>query len=332
VNDSPFPVQRSLLSAAALTERVLANYDLPGSPACHFWRRSINDLYLVKAEGARFVLRVSPANWRSHQHLVVEIDLLNYLHRNQLSVPRPIRCRDGAHVQTLNAPEGPRHAILFTFVPGAAQRATETNSQRYGQAIARFHTVTDGYPAGATGFRFEPADMVNESLAHLQPLFGGHRSDYEYLLEIATGLKGAADKLPRGAPAYGLCHGDVNDGNFLLGDGDQWALLDFEYFGYGWRVLDIATFLNNQLYQLGGRQGAQAILEAFLEGYQSVRPLGQAELEAIPSFVVLRQLWLLGRGARFQPNIGLSMFEEWVFDRCLPLIREWVADPWRSSG
>ena len=325
MNESPFPVQRSLLSAAALAERVLVGYELVGMPTCHFWRRSINDLYLVEAGGTKLVLRIAPANWRSLEQVAAEIDLLRYLQQKQIAVPGPIRHRDGTYIQTLHAPEGPRYAVLFTFVPGVPPDPTEGQAHRFGQAIAHLHTVTDGYPADREGFRFEPGDMVDEPLARLGPLFAEHEDDLAYLWDIADGLKRAAGRLPREAPAYGLCHGDVNTGNFHLCGDDEWALLDFEYFGYGWRVFDVATFTNNQIHQLGRTERTRRIVEAFLEGYGSVRTLSQAELEALPAFVVLRQIWLMGIGARNLPTMGTSPFEGWVFGKCMPFIRAWMA-------
>jgi Ser/Thr protein kinase RdoA (MazF antagonist) len=336
MNQSPFPVQRSLLSAAALDERVLpgydlAGYDVAGLPTCHFWRRSINDLYLVQAGETRLVLRISPTGWRTYENLAAELELLDFLHQNRIVVPRPLRQKDGEYIVSLTAPEGRRYAVLFTFVPGTPHRPSATDSHCYGRAIAHLHAVTDSYPADRPGFRFEAAGMVDEPLARLRPLFAGHENDFDYLLEIAADLRQAAGKLPRRAPEYGLCHGDVNDNNLLL-DGDRWALLDFEYFGYGWRVFDLATFVDNQTYQLGRTAQAGRVLDAFLDGYQSLRPLSQAELDVLPSFVMLRQLWILGTGARCYPNVGSSLFEHWVFERVMPLIREWMADPWKPSG
>lgn len=326
MKESSFPVQRSLLSSSALAKWMSANYDLSSSPTCQFWRRGINDLYLVKGGGTKLVLRVSPAGWRSYKHLAAEIDLLNFLHQNHISVPQPIRQKDGTYIQTLNAPEGARYAVVFAFVPGAPHSPTKAHGYRFGQAIAQLHAVTDGYPADCAGFRFELPEMVDESLARLRPLFAGHEDDFEYLLEISTSLKRAAGRLPCQAPEYGICHGDVNDGNFHVGKDNEWVLLDFEYFGYGWRVFDIATFFNNQIHQLGKAERSKSVLEAFLEGYQSVRALSQTELEVLPSFVVLRQIWLLGIGAKNQPNMGLSLFESWVFDQCVPFIRAWMGE------
>lgn len=331
MSEAPFPVQRSLLVASALEERVLCNYHLSEPATCRFWRRSINDLYLVRAGETRFVLRICPAYWRSYDHLSAEIELLNFLRSARISVPQPVRQKGGIYIQTLNAPEGSRFAALFTFVPGATYIGSEVQSHCYGQAIACLHAATDSYPAGRAGFSFEPTDMVDESLDRLRPLCADHQDDLHYLLEISNGLRQASSNLPRRAPQYGICHGDVNDGNILFGDHGQWALLDFEYFGYGWRVFDIGTFVDNQLYHLGNTAEAQAIWAAFLEGYQSVRSLSQTELEVLPSFVMLRQIWLLGRGAKFSPNIGLNLFEDWVFNRCMPLIRQWMVEPWRPQ-
>lgn len=324
---SPLPVQRSLLSPAGLRERVLNDYELVAPITCEFWYRGINDSYLVQAGDCKLVLRVCPAGWRSFKQLAAEIELLNYLHQRQIRVPRPISQKDGTYIQTLPAPEGQRYAVLFSFVPGSPHSPSPQNSFRFGQAIAQLHTVTDVYPAGRGGMRFDPADMVDKPLALLEPHFAEHQADWAYLQGLAADLNAAVGQLPHQTPQYGLCHGDVNDGNLHLGQDGQWALLDFEYFGTGWRVFDIATFVNNQLQQQGKSQRTLDALDAFLEGYQSVRVLSPAELEALPTFVVLRQLWLLGVGARNYANIGLRMFERWVFGMCLPFIREWMAEP-----
>jgi Ser/Thr protein kinase RdoA (MazF antagonist) len=329
MNESSFPVQRSLLSAPALAGRVLANYDLCAPLTCQFWHRSINDQYLVRAGETKYVLRVSPTAWRPYEHLAAEIDLLNFLRQNRIIVPQPVQQKNGSYIQTLDAPEGPRYAVLFTFVPGAPPRPTEAHSYRYGQAIAQLHAVTNDYPVRQTGFRFEPADMVDEPLARLRPLFADHQDDFDYLLSISTDLKQVTARLPRQPPEYGICHGDVNISNLHLIDDERWALLDFEYFGYGWRLFDIGNFVNNQLYQLGQTEHGRGILDAFLQGYQSLRPLSQIELDVLPSFVMLRQIWLLGVGAKNLPNIGLGMFEGWLFEKCMPIIRAWMADPWQ---
>ena len=112
-----------------------------------------------------------------------------------------------------------------------------------------------------------------------------------------------------------------------IGD-DAWALLDFEYAGYGWRVFDIATFFSNQLTQRGRSEQTGGLLDAFLDGYQSERPLSAAELVALPAFVTLRQLWNWGVAVTNQAIVGRGLFEHWMFEICLPIFKAWVREPW----
>ena len=323
-----FPVQRSLLAASALAEQVLSNYNLPGPVTCDFWHRSINDTYLVQAGNSKFMLRIAPTNWRSYENLEAEINLLQFLFNHHIIAPQPIRQKTRGHIQALNAPEGLRYAVLFSFVPGVSPYLDQPHSYRFGQAIAQFHNVTDDYPLDCAGWRFEFVDMFDEPLDHLKPWFVNHQDDFEYLLEISGRLEQSVSRLSREVATYGVCHGDVNNGNFHLIEPNDWALLDFEYFGYGWRVFDIGTFFNNQFQQLGKMEQATIVTDAFLAGYQSVRPLSQVELEVLPFFVVLHQIWLLGIGAKNLPNIGIDVFQNWAFEMCMPFIKEWIQKMW----
>ena len=277
------------------------------------------------------MLRVAPANWRSPEQLTGELDLLNFLNQHQLSVPQAVPQKDSTFIQAIHAPEGIRYAILFTLVPGVSPSMTETAGYQYGQAVAQLHILTDDYPSERAGFHFDPSDMMDEPLTRIETLFSAHRNDYDYLLEIAPSLKQTTDTLSKTAPMYGICHGDLNAGNFHLDDKDGWSLVDFEYFGYGWRVFDIATFFNTQLIDQGRTNDTKRILQAFLDGYQARRPLSQPELESLPDFVILRQLWLLGTSARYIPKstVGLDMYQRWIFQGVMPFIREWMDDPWQ---
>jgi len=325
-------IQRSILSPSALAEQVLSTYNLPADCMCRFWNHSINDTYLVQAGASKYILRISPTDWRTTEQINAEIELLNYLDQHHVSAPKAVAQRNGQYIQALNAPEGIRYGVLFTFVPGAPpDLMKEQASHHYGQAIAKFHTLTDEYPSVQAGFRFDPVDMVDEPLARIKPLFTEQQDAYNYLLEISTGLKQATDKLPRPAPAYGICHGDVNANNFHM-QGEAWSLIDFEYSGYGWRIFDIATFINNHFIEHGRTDETKKTVDAFLAGYQTIRSLSQSELEALPSFVIMRQIWLLGISAKYIPKstISLPMHEGWMFQHVMPFIRSWMKEPWHA--
>jgi Ser/Thr protein kinase RdoA (MazF antagonist) len=320
------PVYRSLLSDAALAERLLPEYDLPSGATCHFWNQSINDTYLVRAGTTQWMLRIAPAQRRSDAQLATEINLLYFLHHHGLQVPQPVTLRDGTAVRTLAAPEGPRQAVLFTYVPGMGYTPATSHSYRYGQAIAHFHTVTGNFSQDQPLWRFETAELLERPLELLHAWLAGRPADRAFLVGLVERLRPILARLPRAAPIYGLCHGDLNNGNLhLIGD-DQWALLDFEYIGYGWRVFDIATFFNNQLNQEGHSTQTRRLLDAFLDGYQSIRPLSPTELTVLPAFVALRQIWLWGISMTNRPMVGLGLFDQWMHEISLPTLRAWVDD------
>ena len=93
--------------------------------------------------------------------------------------------------------------------------------------------------------------------------------------------------------------------------------------------MDIATFINNCVYEMDRSERTRRIREAFLAGYQSVRRLSEDELAALPQFVVMRQMWLFGVIAiRNLPNFSREVYDHWVFNLCLPFIRAWMEAPW----
>ncbi len=317
-----FPVQHSLLSAAMLGERVLPQYELPGAAVCHFWSQSINDLYLVETPASRYFLRISPAGWRSEEQVLAEINLLQFLRERHLTAPQPIPRRDGAYVQALHAPEGLRYAILFGNLRGTPCPPDETGSFRFGMALAKLHTATDEYGGTRAGLRFEPEDLIDTPLDRLKPWFAKRSQDYTALLETGARLKEVTGHLSHSAPQWGICHGDAHLNNFLVEDSERWALLDFEYFGYGWRVYDLAACFNYLLHEMEWSQ-ARRSFDAFLEGYQSLRGVSQMEINAIPALVILRQFWLMGTAVRMLPRIGLQAFQTWIFEVSLPFIKRW---------
>ena len=109
-------------------------------------------------------------------------------------------------------------------------------------------------------------------------------------------------------PQFGFCHGDMHTGNAVLTDADQIFLLDFDACGFGWRVMDIGTYyvshdwmgLNDESY--GKRQ---QVRDHFLQGYNTVRPLTEEELQALDLFMAIRHFELLGIGIYRVPFSGV---------------------------
>ena len=59
--------------------------------------------------------------------------------------------------------------------------------------------------------------------------------------------------------------------------------------GYGWRSYDLAILF----WSTRSLPQAQAVREAYIEGYNTLRPLQPIELELLPYFVAVREIYIV---------------------------------------
>lgn len=93
-----------------------------------------------------------------------------------------------------------------------------------------------------------------------------------------------------GPDRFGLVHGDFLPENLLVGPDGAITLLDFDDGGRGWFLFDIATALIIPAMD----EDYPAILDAFVSGYRSVRPLADEHLDELPFFLALRAATYVG--------------------------------------
>ena len=126
----------------------------------------------------------------------------------------------------------------------------------------------------------------------IKPLYKYRQKDIDYLQEQIDNIKNQLEQfnLPRTAPIYGICVGDVHSGNAHFTDENQPTLFDFDQCGYGWRAFDIAKCLHVLIRQ----KIDVTVRNSFIDGYESFRKLSEVELAAIPIFVKAAHVWVMG--------------------------------------
>ncbi len=326
------PVFRSVLRADTLAQQVLPFYTLGDRVSCTFYQRGINDLYSVQTVQGRWMLRITAANGSDPAAVQSEIAMLRHLDAAGIAVAAPVARQDGAYLTQIAAPEGERTAVLFDFVEGSPPEANNpVQARNFGAALARMHIAADRYPADIQRPLHDRRYFVDEPLARLRDFawFASYSAELAYIQEAAPALWTQAATLPQHTPVYGFCHGDALRGNALYGD--DVTLLDFDYSGLGWRVYDLATYLWLEIIDGPALDWSkQAVHRALLEGYQSVRPLSAAEIEALPVFAALRQIFLFGAAIKHAAAFGAAwMNADWLA-RMVEFIRlcrdgQWLA-------
>jgi Ser/Thr protein kinase RdoA (MazF antagonist) len=331
---APFPVVHSVFSSRALVAEVLPRYDLGPVAQCALLNHSQNDLYLVRAGGDRYLLRISQANAtntpRSRHDVLYELDVLGHLGRKGIPAARPIARRDGQLTTALAAPEGTRQAVLFACAPGEPldpQHQTAERSHRYGGAVAALHAATDDFRSEHPRAGLDAAALIETPLRLAEPLLAHRPGDWGYLLGLAAMLKDRMTGLEPEGLEVGVCHGDLHGGNAHLTADGTLTLYDFECCAPGWRAYDLAVFrwgvaLGRHMLGWSAEQADQ-YWRAFVRGYRERRVLRDVDLAAIPVLVAVRHFWFIGLRAGNWENWGRGEVDDQAFDWLLAFLRDW---------
>ena len=110
-------------------------------------------------------------------------------------------------------------------------------------------------------------------------LFGAAR---DILYRELSGLSTEPDR-------FGLIHSDLHLGNLMV-DGDDLTVIDFDDAGFGWFSHELACALHPGL----GEPWFVAAEAAIIEGYSSIHPISQDEIESINTFLAVRSLMIVG--------------------------------------
>jgi Ser/Thr protein kinase RdoA (MazF antagonist) len=208
----------------------------------------------------------------------------------------------GATVLEFDAPEGRRYGVLTTFVEGQQlrRRSSATSVQLFGRHVATIHLLADRLPGVPDRPANDAALLIDRSIAAAETALLDRPDVVTYLAKCANELRPIFDTLPRSLPDFGPIHGDVIRANALVSNDGSVTVLDFDFFGPGWRAYDIATYLLT----IRGTPDEASFADAFLAGYNEVRPLPARELYTLPFFEAVRAVFDIGVPARYVDHWG----------------------------
>lgn len=286
----PFPAARSLLSPEALAAMVGRAYRLGPVRSCTLLRSLVNDVYALATDDGRYVLKVYGHGWRMAGEVTWEVELLARLLDKGLAAPAALPRADGDTVGLLAALEGPRAAVLFAWAEG--ERPAAPSAELYG--------------------------AFGAALAVLLPRLAARPDDRAFVADLAARAGQRIAALAGRGLDWGVCHGDVTLDNLHVAPDGRLTRYDFDSAAPGWRAADpygVMTWLV---------RGRPEFWAAFLAGYRSVRPLGEADLVALPWFVPVQALdnlrWHLSDVLALR---GVASLDDGELDAELAALRRW---------
>jgi Ser/Thr protein kinase RdoA (MazF antagonist) len=284
-----FPAIFSTLSPQALIDGVLSKYNLGAIDRCVFWNRGLSDIYLIETPSKSYILKVSHHHWRSQSDIQFELEFLDFLHQQHIPVANPLKTKAGKLLVVVHAVEGDRYAALFPYAPGEIPQGDLNVDQSIimGRTLSKIHSASLKFDNLTPRQHLNVEYLLDNSWEVICPYLHHQDLDLIYLEQAIALIKQQLSCLEQTAPFWTVCWGDPHSGNVHFTKDNQITLFDFDQCGYGWRVFDIAKFLQVSLNAGIKRE----IRDAFLAGYQEIQQLTDSEILSLQALTQMAHIW-----------------------------------------
>ncbi|MDO5685783.1 MAG: homoserine kinase [Neisseria sp.] len=227
-----------------------------------------NTNYFVDTTHGRFVLTLFET--LQLEELPFFLKLKEHLNRHAVACPAPVAQKNGALVDVLCG----KPAAIITCLNGAdVEHPNERQCFAVGAMLAKMHLAGQSFPE-----RMDNPRGAAWREASAQRLAGCLSPQDAYLLNNELAHLAACDTdLPQG-----IIHADLFRDNVLMYYDEVAGFIDFYYACNGTFVYDIAIAVNDWARQHDAYRLNAVLQAAMMAGYESVRPLADAERAALP--------------------------------------------------
>ncbi len=230
--------------------------------------------------------RVNPAD------LPYFIDLMAFLASQGVPCPVPIKARDGSVLRTL----AERPAAMVSFLPGMwVRRPTPDHCRHVGSGLAHLHQCGQSFPQTRRN------DLGPEDWKPLLERIGDDVDSVQAGLKAK--LHGAITDIMAAWPTSlpdGVIHADLFPDNVFFRQDRLSGLIDFYFACNDILAYDVAICLNAWCFESDFSFNVTKA-RRLLQGYQSIRPLSEGEISALP---------ILAQGAAIR--FLLTRLYDWV--------------------
>jgi Ser/Thr protein kinase RdoA (MazF antagonist) len=314
----PFPVTNSTLSSTHLALFVQANYNLANAN-CSLLKTGINDSYLITNGEDKYVFRVYSLNWRTEKEINEEIRLLNLLKENNIPVSYPLANIEGAYIQQLNAPEGTRFGVLFTFAKG--EKLLNFSPELHynaGEVMAAMHKVTLGLKLDRV--TYTPKVVLTDSFEQIKKFLPPGNPEMDFMLSAQQYLLREFEEFEADEIRLGAVHLDIWFDNMSIFNGAEITLFDFDFCGNGMLCYDIAYYILQLNSTEKDETECKLKTEAFLKGYESITKISDEERRIIPMLGVSLYFFYLGIQCQRFDNWSNTFLNETYLKRFINLL------------
>ena len=278
---STFPVIASTLSQTEVGKFISEKYQLKEHFDCKLFRTGVNHTYFMLGTHTKYVVRVYCYNWRTKVEIQQELELLNLLKKNNLSISFPIPDKNGDLIQEINAPEGLRYAVLFTFAEGEKMRfMTNETCFAIGSAMAKIHNITVSKKIERVNYNSDV--LLHKAYDYLNLFFSNDLDEMKYIKQITSKISKNFEESNLSENQKGIVHLDIWYDNLSVNKENEITIFDFDNCGNGFLILDVGYFCKQLFFIEPDKNEYEMKVKSFLNGYKKERSLSEEELKLIP--------------------------------------------------
>ncbi|MBU4353555.1 phosphotransferase [Candidatus Parcubacteria bacterium] len=270
--------------------KILARFNLEKIKKISPLATSGNIAYVIKTADKSYFLRLCPFGhrWRSKKEIEAELELLNYLKKNNFPVYCPVKTNDGEEIVSWK-----KHCGYLREFSNAAEKLNPLIGEikKFGEVVGRFHSLTENYKT--KNKRTNIFDL-KETQKHFKQakaiiLKSSFKDRGKFLEKYEKEILSL--DFPNILPA-GMIHEDLGKRHVLWNKNKISAIVDFDRAYYGKIVLDLGQACRGWCFTNNWKKWSNDNFRALIGGYQKERKLSLPEkkflLDAI-NFAVLER-------------------------------------------
>lgn len=319
-----FSTINSTLSPSELGQLIQQKYGLSDKTGCSIFRLAMNHLYIVQDDEKKYVFRVYTCNWRTKLEIEEELRLLLHLQETNRPAAYPIADTSNTLIQEIEAPEGKRFGVLFSYAKGTkTAKFSPQTSFLIGQALAKVHQSTENFEL--TRISYNAQNLLDNSMARIKKFFNKTNSEIKFLEKLSAFLTLKIDEIDSQKVRYGSVHLDVWFDNLHIDDEKEITFFDFDFCGNGYLCFDISYFLFQLLATHLNEEEYEVKADSFLKGYETVTEISNEEKRLLPfACLAIMTYYISIQCDRFEYWTNIFLNEDHL-TRMVNNLKRWIA-------
>ena len=232
-------------------------------------------------------------NWRTENEIAEELRLINLLKEKNISISFPISDKNKNFIQSINAPEGKRFGILFSFAEGEKELNLSPDMHfKIGKMMGEIHKYSEGLTLKRITYNSQV--LVFNSLKNIETILGNNSTEFDFLKQTQLKLSNYFYNIENNNIRQGAVHLDLWADNLNINSNNKITLFDFDFCGNGFLALDIGFHVMMLFLFEPDHERLKEKTKKFYEGYESVLLISKEEKKSIPYFGTALLFYYLG--------------------------------------